>query len=203
MTDAARQQTRDGRRRVIVQELVSVDGYVAGPSGELDFFDKVADYSEVDQDNLSFLRAVDTVLLGTETYRLFVDYWPTAEGELIADAVNTTPKIVFSSTLDSAPWGRWEPARVVSGSAVDHVNQLRHAPGGDIIVWGSISVAQSLLGAGLVDEIQLRVVPIAIGHGRSLFTVDASRGGLALLEAKAYASGIVSLRYAVLQQTGS
>jgi hypothetical protein len=72
-------------RRVIVQELVTVDGFVAGPSGELEFFETVSDYSEVDQDNLSILGQVDTILLGSKTYRLFVDYWPTAEDELMAD----------------------------------------------------------------------------------------------------------------------
>jgi hypothetical protein len=90
-------------RRVIVQELVSVDGFVAGPSGELEFFEAVSDYSEVDQDNLSILDQVDTILLGTTTYRMFVEYWPTAADELMADVVNSTPKIVFSSTLDRAP----------------------------------------------------------------------------------------------------
>jgi dihydrofolate reductase len=198
MTDAARSPARGVRRRVIVQELVSVDGYVAGPSGELDFFDTVADYSEVDQDNLLVLSAVDTILLGSATYRLFVDYWPEAEGEPVADAVNSTPKIVFSSKLNRAPWGRWDPARVVNGSAVDFVNQLRREPGGDLIVWGSVSLVQSLLGAGLVDEIQLRVIPSAIGRGRSLFGGEADRRDLTLLEAKAYTSGIVSLRYEVV-----
>jgi dihydrofolate reductase len=197
VTDAARSAARAGRRKVIVQELVSVDGYVAGPSGELDFFETVADYSEVDQDNLLVLSSVDTILLGSATYRLFVDYWPEAKGEPVAHAVNSTPKIVFSSKLSSAPWGRWDPARVVDGSAVDFVDQLRRGRGGDLIVWGSISLVQSLLGAGLVDEIQLRVVPSVIGRGRSLFAGDAGRRDLTLLEAKAYKSGIVSLRYAV------
>jgi hypothetical protein len=77
-------------RRVIVQELVSVDGFMAGPSGELDFFEAVSDYSEVDQDNLSILDQVDTILLGSRTYRMFVEYWPTAEDELMADVVNST-----------------------------------------------------------------------------------------------------------------
>jgi dihydrofolate reductase len=184
-------------RRVIVQELVTVDGFVAGPSGELEFFEAVSDYGEVDQDNLSILGQVDTILLGSRTYRLFVDYWPTAEGELMAEFVNSTPKIVFSSKLDRAPWGRWEPARVRKGSAVDHVRQLRHEPGRDVVVWGSISVAQSLLEAGMVDEIQLRVIPIMVGHGRTLLTEHSGRQDLTLLEAKPYASGIVSLRYAV------
>ena len=184
-------------RRVIVQELVTVDGFVAGPSGELEFFEAVSDYSEVDQDNLSLLGQVDTILLGSKTYRLFVDYWPTAEGELMAELVNSIPKIVFSSTLHHAPWGRWEPARVRKGSAVDHVQQLRREHGRGLMVWGSISLAQSLLKAGLVDEIQLRVIPTMVGNGRTLLTNDTGRQDLTLLEAKPYASGIVSLRYAV------
>jgi dihydrofolate reductase len=184
-------------RRVIVQELVSVDGFVADPSGGLEFFDAVSDYNEVDQDNLSLLREVDTILLGRETYRLFVQYWPTAEGDPMAEVVNTTPKIVFSSTLASAPWGQWAPARVLSGSAVDHVQQLRRRPGKDLIVWGSISLAQSLLEARLIDEIQLRVVPILLGRGRSLTTQATGRHTLVLLQAKSFSSGIVSLRYAV------
>jgi dihydrofolate reductase len=184
-------------RRVIVQELVTVDGFVAGPSGELEFFETVSDYSKADQDNLSILGQVDTILLGSKTYRLFVDYWPTADDELMADVVNSTPKIVFSSTLERAPWGHWKPARVRKGSAVDHVQQLRHEPGRDLMVWGSISLAQSLLKAGLVDELQLRVIPTMVGHGRTLLTEDTGRQDLTLLEAKPYASGIVSLRYAV------
>jgi hypothetical protein len=67
---------RMATRSVIVQELVSVDGFVAGPSGELEFFEAVSDYSAVDQDNLSILDQVDTILLGSKTYRMFVEYWP-------------------------------------------------------------------------------------------------------------------------------
>lgn len=182
-------------RKVIVQELVSADGFVAGPAGELDFFEAVSDYSGVDRDNLELLESVDTVLLGAATYRMFVEYWPTAEGELVADAVNTTPKVVYSSTLDAAPWGRFEPARVERGSAVDHVRSLRGQPGGDILLWGSISVARSLLGAGLVDEVYLNVLPVAIGAGRRLF---AAGQRLVLREANALASGIVTLRYRLM-----
>ena len=186
-------------RRVIVQELMTVDGFVADSSGGLEFFDVVSDYSESDRDNLSMLGEVDTVLLGSETYRLFVEYWPTdaAEGELVAEVVNSIPKIVFSSTLDGAPWGRWQPARVLEGSAADHVNRLRREPGKDLLVWGSISLAQSLIAAGLVDELQLVVVPTVIGYGRSLFEEEASGHALTLSEAKPYASGIVLLRYAL------
>jgi dihydrofolate reductase len=187
-----RDTTAQGRR-VIVQELVSADGFTADPAGGLDFFDAVPDYGEVDRDNLALLETVGAVLLGRATYELFAAFWPTAEGEAVADAVNGAPKIVFSSTLDAAPWGPWAPARVLSGDAAAHVDRLRREPGGDLLVWGSISLARSLLDAGLVDELQLRVLPVVLGAGRSL---GGTRHDLALLEARAYASGVVGLRYA-------
>lgn len=183
-------------RKVIVQQLVSIDGFVADTSGGLEFFETVQDYSQVDQENVAILRNVDAILLGADTYRLFVEYWPTADDEVVAPAVNSIPKIVFSSTLDSAPWGRHEPARILDGDAVAEVRRLREEPGQGMMVWGSISLTQSLLKAGLVDEIQLRAVPVALGSGRTLFG-DAGPRALSLLEARPFDSGIVSLRYAV------
>jgi dihydrofolate reductase len=183
-------------RKVILQELVTVDGYAAGPNGELDFFEAISDYSEVDQDNIEALENVDAILLGAASYRMFVEYWPTADDEIVAKAVNTIPKLVFSSTLERAPWGDWPEAQVVRGEATDEVAALKRAPGKDIIVWGSLSLAQSLLAADLIDEVQLRVCPIPLGAGRRIFTEDTKNVALHLLEAKPYTSGIVSLRYA-------
>ncbi|GGO72196.1 hypothetical protein GCM10012289_39680 [Nonomuraea cavernae] len=183
-----------GMRKLIIQELVTVDGYAAGPDGELDFFESVTDYSQVDQDNLQIMENVDTVLLGAATYRMFVEYWPTAD-ETVARSVNTMPKLVFSSTLDKAPWGDWEPARVVRGDAADKVAELKREPGGDIMLWGSLSLARSLIRAGLLDELQLRVIPVAVGAGQRLFPDDLGRLDLELIEAKPYSSGITSMRY--------
>ncbi len=183
-------------RRVIVQELVTVDGFVAGPDGELDFFDAVEDYSEVNRDNLRILEEdVDLVLLGAATYRMFVEYWPTADHELMGHAVNTVQKTVFSSTLSEAPWGEWAPAEVVNADAVAVVTDLKQQEGKDIMVWGSLSLVRSLIGAGLVDELQLRVCPVALGSGTRLFAGGGEPLGLELAEAKPYQSGIVTLRY--------
>jgi dihydrofolate reductase len=160
----------DGRsaamRKVILQELVTVDGLAAGPNGELDFFDVVTDYSEVDRDNLEMLKRVDTILLGDRTHRTFVEYWPTAEGEPVAESVNSMSKIVFSSTLDHAPWGSWDDAHLVRGGAADHVAAQKQRPGKDLIVWGSLSLAHSLLNANIIDEIDLLVCPIVLGRAR-------------------------------------
>lgn len=186
--------------RLIVQELMSVDGYVADESGSVEFFDAASDFDEVDHDNLAMVAQVGTLLLGRKTYQQFVRYWPTADAEIMADAVNALPKVVFSSTLHRAPWGDGE-ADVVSGPAEAHVAALTSGRAGDLLVWGSISLAQSLLRAGLVDELQLRVLPIVLGGGRSL-TGDLDTRTLELLEAKPYRSGIVSLRYGVGTTTG-
>jgi dihydrofolate reductase len=181
-------------RRLIVQELVSVDGYAAGPGGELDFFESVTDFEQMDRDNLRIMEGVDTVLLGANTYREFVEYWPTAD-EMVAEMVNTVPKLAFSSTIDEAPWGDWEPARVVRGDAATEVAALKEQPGRDLMLWGSLSLARSLIGAGLLDELQLRVLPVALGDGLNLFPDGLRRLDLELVETKPYESGVVATHY--------
>jgi hypothetical protein len=102
----------------------NVDGFAAGPKGELDFVTEAGAASDLTsgpfvEDQLAFIESLDTILLGAVTYRMFAAYWPeqTTETQAISDALNATPKVVFSSTLESAPWGRWEPARVTKSVA--------------------------------------------------------------------------------------
>ena len=181
-------------RKLIVQQLVTAAGFVAGPDGGLDFFDAVSDYAEVDEDNLAVLGNVDRILLGRRTYEMFVAFWPGAESEAVADAVNTIPKLVFSRTLSSAPWGDWDPARVERRGPADIVAALKREPGADIIVWGSISLCHELAGADLVDEYQFRVCPVTIGHGIHLFGPDYRRRNLTLAGIKRL-GGIAALTY--------
>src|SRR6185436_17600212 len=129
-------------RKLIVEEWISLDGYVTDKDGNLDFFTSLTPeqntYSDADQ--LKFLERVDTILLGRKTYELFVDFWPTAkvEQEIIADRLNELPKLVFSNSLEQAPWGEHAPARVVSGDAVEEIRKLKAQPGKDLVLWGSI-----------------------------------------------------------------
>ena len=96
-------------RKLILEEWVSLDGYVTDKNGQLNFFTNLTQeqnkYS--DQDQLKFLETVDTILLGRKTYELFAAFWPTAttDKEAIADKLNETKKIVFSNTIIKAPWG--------------------------------------------------------------------------------------------------
>ncbi|MFI5713253.1 dihydrofolate reductase family protein [Kribbella sp. NPDC051620] len=177
-------------RRLIFQEFVTLDGYAAGPGDSLDFFTTVTDQS--DDDNLALLESVDTMLLGATTYRLFVDYWPTATDRL-APRLNELRKVVASSTLGAAPWGDWEPGEVVV-DAVAAVTALKAEEGKDIVLWGSISLFHSLLTAGLVDEVQLRVCPVVVGSGKSVF--PSGQFSLELIEAGPWATNGVLLRYA-------
>ena len=179
---------------------MTLDGFAAGPNGELDFIAEStsvdATDSEAARDQLAFVSRVDTVLLGAVTYRMFAQYWPeqTTDNELIADALNSTPKVVFSSALDSAPWGKWEEARVVAGRASDEVRQLKREEGKDMVVWGSLSLVQSLLKDGLVDELHLWACPVLLGRGQRLFAEGIDTQPLEWLETKPLEGGVVSLR---------
>ena len=188
-------------RKVVVQEFVTLNGLAAGPHGSLDF---VPASTQGDQafgrDQLAFIDTIDTILLGRLTYGMLAGYWPhvTAGAEkLFADKLNATAKVVFSQTLDRAPWGTWSEARIVSGALPDEVAKLKRQAGKDIAVWGSLSLVQSLIKAGLVDEYRLVVCPVVLGGGRPLFD-DASSIMMTLINVNPLDRGAVALRYVPL-----
>jgi dihydrofolate reductase len=181
-------------RRVIAQQWVSVDGFAAGPTDETEIFAAVDDMSGSEEYNRRLLEHVDEVLLGRRSYESFVGFWPRAEGEPMAEAVNAIPKVVCSTTLREAPWGAFDPARVVP-DAVAHVRERRREPGGDLLIWGSLALMRSLLEAGEVDELDLFVAPIALGAGTPL----VAQGGpyrLQQIDVEVWPSA-VHLRYSV------
>jgi dihydrofolate reductase len=189
-------------RKVVVQQFVTLDGYAAGPNGELDFVTESG--AEADptsgpfvDEQLAFIESLDTILLGAVTYRMFAAYWPeqTTETQAIADALNATPKVVFSSMLESAPWGSWEPARLVSGSASEEVRRLKAEPGKDMVVWGSLALSDSLMREGLVDEYRLQICPVVLGRGKRLFEEGLATQTLRHLETNTY-DEMVAVRYA-------
>ena len=109
--------------------------------------------------------------------------------------MNSIPKIVFSRTLDSAPWGDWEEATVVSNSAVNEIKKLKRQSGKDMVIWGSISIAQAAIKAELIDEYRLVMCPVVLGSGRPLFLNKVDPFGLKLLELKSFDLGAVQLKY--------
>ncbi|RZK13023.1 MAG: dihydrofolate reductase [Flavobacterium sp.] len=184
-------------RKLILEEWLSLDGYAEDKNGELNFFPSTAANKYSDEDQLRFIDTVDTILLGRKTYELFVDFWPkaTTDQEIIADKLNNIPKIVFSNTLKTAPWGKWPDAQVMAGEAVQHVRSLKAQEGKDIVIWGSITLSQALIEENLIDEYHLQICPVAAGGGRPLFPEADQYKTLKLSAVKKYDTGVVYLQY--------
>lgn len=184
-------------RRLIVQEFVSVDGFAAGPGGDIGFIPEATDGDDgVAENQMRFIDTVDTIMLGRVTYEMFAGYWPTATGDdkPFADKINAMAKLVFSRTLDRAPWGSFDDALISTNEPAPEVRRMKEQDGKDLVVWGSLSLAQSLADAGVVDEYQLWVLPTVLGGGAPLFS-RAKPGALRLREAKTTQKGAVLLRY--------
>lgn len=183
-------------RKLILQEWITLNGYAADEKGTTSFFEKPELNERSDDDLYNFMDRIDTILLGANTYKMFVTYWPEAEKEeeIMADRLNATPKIVFSRSLTEAPWGKWESATIVAGDAAEEIKKLKSKPGKDMVLWGSISLAQSLIKANLIDEYQLRICPTFLSSGRALFN-DIDNTDLQLVETKQYSSGLLFTRY--------
>ncbi|MGJ5893965.1 deaminase [Streptomyces sp. V2] len=133
------------------------------------------------------------MLLGANTYAQSTG-WATAEdqGEY-GEKLNNLTKFVASSTLEKAPWGDF-PAATVTRDPAGTVRELKQRSGKDIWLWGSLTLMDSLLKAGLVDEVTLLVCPVSRGRGRRVFE---DRQNLKLIEATSFDNGIAVLRYEI------
>jgi dihydrofolate reductase len=186
-------------RKVILQEFVTLDGLAAGQNDSVDFVPaSTRGDQSFGQEQLKLMDNIDMILLGRVTYQMFAGYWPNVtEGEdkSFADKLNGIPKIVFSKTLDRAPWGEWEEAKIVRNSAAKEVAKLKQQPGKDMVIWGSISLAQSLINEGVIDEYRLVMCPVVLGGGRPLFLDKVDSHDLKLVEAKTFDLGVAQLKY--------
>jgi len=147
-------------RKVVLYELSSLDGVAEDPDK---FF---TDWDEAMETNLAAVIATqDAVILGRRSYDQWSQFWPGSEIEPFATFINGVRKHVASST----PLGRqWHNATAIDGGLVPFVQNLKKSSGGDIGVHASISVAQALLTAHVVDEVRLVVAPAIVGRGRRL-----------------------------------
>jgi len=179
-------------RRLIVWNLVTLDGFFEGPkSWDLDWHEDVWG-EELEQFSLEQLESADMLVFGRVTYQGMAGYWPSATGA-VADIMNSIPKVVFSRTLHKAEWSN---TRLVSADAQDEVLTLKQQPGKDLYVFGSADLSSTLMRHGLVDEYRLGVTPLVLGGGNPLFKPGPDRLRLRLLEARPLKSGCVILRYA-------
>lgn len=147
-------------RRVVVYELLSLDGVAEDPDA---YF---TDWDEVMDANLAAVIATqDTVILGRRSYNEWADFWPASEIEPFASFINPVTKYVATSTLLDREWTN---STVIDGDLVEFIRALKSESGGDIGVHASISVAQALLAAGVVDELRMVIAPVIAARGRRL-----------------------------------
>jgi dihydrofolate reductase len=191
--------------RVVVSEFMSLDGVVQAPGGAQEdtnggfrhggwshrFFDPETMGPVI----AGFAERSEALLQGRRTYQVSAQAWPSQGGDPFADWINGAQKYVVSDTLAERDL-TWEPTTIIRGAALaDTIAALREKPGGDIYVYGSLSVVRSLLSAGLVDELVLMIEPITLGGGKTLFPADGEQRTFELTSAVTSATGVQVCRY--------
>lgn len=178
-------------RKLKLQVQMSVDGYIGGPNGEMDWLTQNWD-NELKQYVGSLTESVDSIVLGRKLAQGFIPYWaahPELEG---ADKFNTAFKVVFTKTLEKSDWPNTVLAK---GDLVEEINRLKKQDGKDLIAYGGANFVSALVQHGLIDEYHLFINPTAIGSGLSIFKGLDGNQSLPLLKSTAFPCGIVVLCY--------
>lgn len=185
-------------RKLVLLMHTSLDGFVAGPNGEMDwikFDDELWDYVGKVTDE------ADTALYGRVTYGMMESYWPTAAEDPGASRhdihhanwVNNALKIVFSGSLKKTDWKNTRIEKDIKAA----VTRLKNEPGKDILVIGSASIVHALMELDLIDDYWINVNPVILGAGMPLFRNVKHRTNLQLVNSKAFNCGVVGLQYKV------
>lgn len=176
-------------RDVVLMMTASLDGYVAAPHGHAG---GMAEPDELKRWKLDRIRRAGTHIMGRVTYEEMADYWPSSTDEYAAP-MNEIPKVVFSKTLERAPWPE---SSIASGDLADEIAALRRQPGGEIIAWGGATFAQALSRAGLVNRYAIVTQPVAYGGGLALFADLSDALHLSVVEVATFSSGTMLHIYA-------
>jgi dihydrofolate reductase len=179
-------------RKLKLQMQQTVNGFVGGPNGEMDWMDMNWG-DDINQYVTALTDPVDTIIMGRKLAEGFIPYWADAASKAgspdFAHKMNDTAKVVFSKTLVTS---NWERTTLAKGNLKDEINNLKNKSGGDIIVYGGANFVSNLIHEGLIDEFHLSVNPSAISTGLSIFN---ERINLKLINATAFTSGKVVLHY--------
>jgi dihydrofolate reductase len=184
-------------RKLKLQVQMTVDGYVAGPNGELDWV-AMPWTEDIDRYVDEITDPVDSIVLGRKLAEGFIPYWaevaanPDHPEYSAGQKFTDTPKVVFTKTLDESAWDNTVLAK---GDLVDEINRLKEQAGQDIIAYGGATFVSSLIQNGLVDEYHLFVNPAVIGNGMTIFKGIESQQYLRFVKSKSFDCGIVVLHY--------
>jgi len=155
-------------RKLIVFNQVSLDGYFTDADGDMSWAHKQdAEWNAFVAENA---KSGGELLFGRITYELMKSYWPTPAAAkaapVVAEQMNNLPKIVFSRTLDKAPWNN---TKLVGGDLAAEIRKMKNEPGEQMVIMGSGTIVSQLTAEGLIDEYQIVVNPIVLAKGRTMF----------------------------------
>jgi dihydrofolate reductase len=186
-------------RKVILSVNITLDGFMAGPRGELDWHmqqwnDEMGEYA------FQQLSNTDTILVGRVTYQAMANFWPQAfkgpgskKGDIAyAHMMNSYPKIVFSKTLSTVDWRN---SRLVKENIREEVVNMKQQPGKDMIMWGGVGIVSTFIQMGLIDEYRVWVAPVILGNGMRPGLDAKANSVLQLLNTVTFSNGVVMLCY--------
>lgn len=180
--------------KLVVYNTVSLDGYFTDVNGDMSWAHKRdPEWQAFVSENA---RGGGQLLFGRVTYELMASFWPTPlaaqANPIVVEKLNNMSKYVFSRTLANASWNN---TAVLKGELTSEVRKIKQDPGPNITAMGSGSIVAQLAEAGLVDEYQIVLSPIALGQGRTLFDGIKSRLPTKLTKSRAFENGNVVLTY--------
>ena len=181
-------------RKLKLQVQMSVDGYIAGTNGEMDWMVWNWD-DELKQYVKDITEPVDCIILGRKLAQGFIPHWASQirrpEVRALRNLTVQT-KVVFTKTLDKS---EWDNTVLAKGDLVDEITKLKKQDGKDIIAYGGATFVSALIKQGLIDEFHLFINPTAIGNGMTIFKELDSKQNLTLVKSTSFDCGIVVLNY--------
>ncbi len=185
-------------RKVLFLIHVSLDGFVAGPNGELDW---IVYSEELEKYVHDLTSTLDGAIYGRVTFEGMLSYWPTVAGNPESTKpevdyalwLDEATKIVVSTTLEKV---EWQNTLLIKDNIAAEITRIKQQPGQDLILIGSPSLAQTFMKLGLIDEYWININPVVLGSGIPLYKGLDSKLDLKLLELKKFEGGVVALRYA-------
>jgi dihydrofolate reductase len=176
---------------------ISLDGYVAGPNGEMDWIRFDGDLID---DVKKITDSSDTALFGRKTYEMMAYYWPTAAEQPDASQhdkdhaawVNPAPKLVFSKMLAEATWNN---SRIIRDNFADEIAAIKSQPGKNLLMIGSATTAHEFMRQNLIDHYRININPVVLGGGMPLFPKLETPLNLELSKSRTYENGVLGLDY--------
>jgi dihydrofolate reductase len=190
-------------RKIFLHIIVSLDGYIEGPNGELDWHFIDDEFEEYINE---LLRSIDGMLYGRKSYELLAGYWPTAVENPAGAAnpsnpsrhieathmMNALPKYVVSTILKKTEWNN---SHIIGSNIEEEIIKLKKQPGKDLALFAGANLTASLMKLNLIDEYRLLVFPSLLSGGTPLFNGGYERSNLKLIDTRMFTSGAVLLKY--------